>query len=209
VSLLPRGWLRLAARCCCWQACWGCASKSVLPPSRLSLAYENLERWADQAYRFFIGDSLDITHQKELPLVMLGRTDQLNGQALRFNLETRCMGNSGGCWVDVQDSRQIRLGWPEQAFSEAEQKERMRSALQQAGTLVQFSEIQEKPEGWQLIAAPVYLRAPGAQTPEWVAVYNAKRSPNLTPLYRHGTLTALYYEQLKFLFQVPEHRTLE
>ena len=104
---------------------------------------------------------------------MLGRTDQFNGQALRFNLETRCMANPGGCWVAVQDSREIRLGWPGQEFSEQEQKERMRRALEQANMLVQFSENQEKPEGWQLLAARrfTFERQGRKPTRRWVAIY--------------------------------------
>jgi hypothetical protein len=173
VRWLPRDWMRLAARLLLLAGVLGASCYNLYYlPSRLSLVYENLNDEADQAYRF-IGDSLDITHQSALELIMLGRTDQLNGQALRFNLETRCMANPSGCWVAVLDSREIRLGWPEQEYTEDEQKDRMARALQQADTLVQISETREKPEGWQLVAARRFTFERQGRKPsrKWVAVF--------------------------------------
>lgn len=173
VSLLPRDTLRLVARLLLLVGVLGAAIYNLYHfQSRLALAYENRNDGADQAYRF-IGESLDITDQRALELVMLGRTDQWSGQALRFNLETRCMENPGGCQVTVLDSREIRLGWPEQEFTEQEQNERMARALDQADLLVLFSENQEEPTGWQLIAARRFNFERQARKPSnlWVSIY--------------------------------------
>lgn len=181
VSLLPRGWLLSTARLLLAVSVLGLGAYNLYRlNARLALAYENLNDGADQAYRF-IGDSLDIDHQRALEVVMLGRTDQWSGQALRFNLETRCMASSEGCQVAVLDSREIRLGWPEQQFTQQEQDERMARALEQARALVLFSEAQESPDGWRLIAARQFTFERQGRKPSrlWVSIY--QRQANLTP----------------------------
>jgi hypothetical protein len=83
------------------------------------------------------------------------------------------MENPGGCQVTILDSREIRLGWPEQEFTEQEQNERMARALQHADLLVLFSENQEDPAGWQLVAARQFNFERQARKPSrlWVSIF--------------------------------------
>ena len=134
--------------------------------------YENANAGVDNAYRF-IAETLDISNQKELDIVMLGRTDLWNGPALRFHLEAQCMFTETGCKIIVLDSRELRRGWPEQNYSEEEQKERRNDALASADYLILFSEQLELPDGWELVTEGEYTFERQSQKPAfiWVSIF--------------------------------------
>jgi hypothetical protein len=140
--------------------------------SRLYAAYENANDGVDQAYRF-IADVLDISQQTNLQMVMLGRTDQWNGQALHFHLEAACLRGGKRCAIDVQDSRTLHKGWPEREYPEDIQKQRIQKALDVADYRVHFFTQPEHPEGWTLIGEREFTFERLNKKPKviWVSIY--------------------------------------
>lgn len=119
--------------------------------SRLLTAYENTNDGVNQAYEF-IADVVDISNQQDLQIVMLGRKDHWNGQALHFHLESECLLAGNYCNITVQDTRELRRGWPEQEYAEEVQKQRFHKALEEANYRIHFYKNPELPEGWILIS---------------------------------------------------------
>lgn len=118
---------------------------------RLSTVYENTNDGVDQAYGF-IAEVLDTSNQGDLQIVMLGRTDLWNGQALHFHLESRCLLAGNSCHISVQDRRELRRGYPEQVYSEEVQQQRIQEALDEANYQIHFYENPSHPEGWELVS---------------------------------------------------------
>lgn len=142
--------------------------------SNLLIAYENTTDGINQAYDF-IADVLHVEQNSDLNLVMLGRTDLYNGQALHFHLESKCMLFKADCHIQVQDFREIRLGWPEQNFSEEVQNQRYSDALEEADYRIHFFNRPEQPEDWQLLSEKVFVFQNMKNKKEniWVSIYKS------------------------------------
>ena len=140
--------------------------------SRLFAEHENANPGVNQAYHF-ISTVLDVPTQSEFDLVMIGRTDQWNGPALRFHLESQCLTAGKGCKIGVRDTWELRKGWPTQEFPEEVQRQRLDAALEGADYLVNFLEHPESPEGWELISEREFTFERLHKKPAiiWVSIY--------------------------------------
>jgi hypothetical protein len=140
--------------------------------SRLYATYENANDGVEMAYEY-IENVLEIGNESELFIVMQGRSDQWSGPALEFNLQAGCLSRRKNCNIRVLDTRELRRGWPEQAYPEDVQQMRVQQALEEADYLVQFSDESAQPEGWTLISAREFIferigKKPATRT---VAIY--------------------------------------
>ena len=140
--------------------------------SRLYVAYENANPGVNEAYDF-IADTLDLTSSEPINLVMFGRTDQWNGQALRFHLVSRCLQVSRVCDIKVTDTWEINKGWPSQDFSASERSQRKRDALDKASHLVHVFNRPEQEKGWQLLVEERFTFERHGRRPLnlWVSVF--------------------------------------
>jgi len=140
--------------------------------SALFVEYENTNDGVDQAYQF-IADVLDVSHQNNIEIVMLGRSDQWNGQALQFHLEAACMSAGGRCDISVQDTRVLRKGWPEQEYPPDIVSQRLEEALNSADFRVHFFNRREHPVDWTLISEKKFTFERFGKKPEtiWVSIY--------------------------------------
>ena len=140
--------------------------------SRLYLAYENANPGVDQAYDF-IADTLDLPGSEPLNVVMFGRTDQWNGQALRFHLVSRCLQVSRVCNIRVTDTWEINKGWPTQEFTSKEQGQRKLDALNSASDIVHVYNQPESEKGWVMLAEDRFTFERHRRKPQtlWVSIY--------------------------------------
>jgi len=140
--------------------------------SRLFVEYENTNDGVDQAYRF-ISEALNVTQHHDIQVVMLGRTDQWNGQALQFHLQAKCLRAGNSCNISVQDDRILRKGWPELSYPEEVQEQRIHDALEAADALIHFYHRREQPEGWALVNEKKFVFEQSLSRPEviWVSIY--------------------------------------
>ena len=80
------------------------------------------------------------------------------------------------CNIHVQDTRELRRGWPEREYPKDEQQLRVQQALEQANYLVQFAETTSPLAGWALISAREFVFERQGKKPakRIVAVYKHK-----------------------------------
>lgn len=140
--------------------------------SRLFAEHENANPGVNQAYNF-VSTVLDIPTKNGSALVMIGRTDQWNGPALRFHLVSQCLLVERGCEIDVRDTWELRKGWPTQELPEEVQRQRLDTALEQADYLVNFFDHPESPAGWELISERQFTFERLHKKPAiiWVSIY--------------------------------------
>lgn len=140
--------------------------------SRLYAEHENANEGVNEAYHY-ISSVLDVAQKGELHVVMVGRTDQWNGVALGFHLNSICAQSGMDCEVTTVDTREIRRGWPEQDLPLDIQEERMRAALAQADVIIHFFENPEHPQGWNLVSEREFTfeRQYKKSKQVWVSIY--------------------------------------
>lgn len=140
--------------------------------SRLFAEHENANAGVHEAYDF-ITSVLDISKNEQLDVVMIGRTDQWNGQALGFYLESECLRKGYACDMNLSDTWELRKGWPTQELPEEVQRQRLDEALREAEYLVNFFEHPEDQAGWELVSERQFtferLNKKPAQV--WVSIY--------------------------------------
>ena len=140
--------------------------------SRLYAAYENANSGVNDAYQF-VAEITNAGNSSNLNIVMLGRTDQWNGPAIRFHLQTICMRADTQCKITLYDNRELRFGWPPQNFPVKLQKRRIKEAMTKADYLVTFYKKPEQFPDWALVAEQDFLfkRINKKPTHIWVSIY--------------------------------------
>jgi hypothetical protein len=140
--------------------------------SRLFAEHENANAGVHQAYDF-ITSVLDISKKEHLDIVMIGRTDQWNGQALGFYLESECLRKGYACDMNLSDTWELRKGWPTQEFPEEIQRQRVDEAMHEADYLVNFFEHPEDQAGWELVSERQFTfeRLNKIPAQVWVSIY--------------------------------------
>ena len=131
------------------------------------------QRITSQIAYDYIAHELEVGKDAEQYVVMQSRTDQWNGPALGFKLQSECLLFRSDCNIHVLDTRELRRGWPEQEYPKDKQQLRVQQALEQADYLVQFAETATPLAGWALISARefVFERQGGKPTTRTLAVY--------------------------------------
>jgi hypothetical protein len=125
-------------------------------PAGLSTAYENTNTGVNQAYQF-IAETLSAEKRLNTNLVMYGETDQWNGFALHFFLESPCLRTRPSCQVTVTGEKVLNKGWPPQNSAKVTREERTRNALAAADYLVFFAKTPVLPQGWVEIARREFI----------------------------------------------------
>ena len=140
--------------------------------SNLFAEHENANPGVNQAYHF-VANALNVSQQNELEVVLIGRTDQWNGPALGFFLETQCLLAGKSCEINVYDTWELRKGWPTQEFPEEVQRQRIDTALEGADYLVNFYKHPERQEGWELVTERQFTFERLHKKPAiiWVSIY--------------------------------------
>jgi len=140
--------------------------------SRFFAEHENANAGVHQAYDF-IASILDVSKKEQLDVIMFGRTDQWNGQALGFYLEAQCLQKGHACEINLSDTWELRKGWPTQEFPDEVQRQRLEAALREADYIVNFFEHPEDQAGWELVSERQFaferLNKKPAQV--WVSIY--------------------------------------
>ncbi len=140
--------------------------------SRFFAEHENANAGVHQAYDF-IASILDVSKKEQLDVIMFGRTDQWNGQALGFYLEAQCLQKRHACEINLSDTWELRKGWPTQEFPDEIQRQRLEAALREADYIVNFFEHPEDQAGWELVSERQFaferLNKKPAQV--WVSIY--------------------------------------
>lgn len=139
---------------------------------RLGIAYENLDANVDSAYRF-IAETIHVDRSPDLKVVMYGNSDNWNGPALHFYLQSHCQISRPDCVIQVMDERDIKKGLPRQEISQSERQARIEQALTQADYLVTFSKSQGVHSGWIPVASQEFLfsRRNARPVQNWVMVF--------------------------------------
>jgi hypothetical protein len=140
--------------------------------STLFAEHENANAGVNEAYDF-VAQALDIEHNNELKVVMIGRSDQWNGPALHFHLESKCTQPGMDCQISAVDTREIRRGWPEQEFAEEIQVQRLADTIDQADYIIHFFKQPEQPVGWEPVAEREFTFERQNKKPSliWVSIY--------------------------------------
>lgn len=140
--------------------------------SRLFAEHENANAGVHQAYDF-VSSALDVSQKDQLDIVMFGRTDQWNGLALRFYLETQCLRTGFACDINVSDTWELRKGWPPQELPEKVQRQRVDTALHEADYMINFFEHPEDRLGWELVSERRFTFERLNTKPDliWVSIY--------------------------------------
>jgi hypothetical protein len=120
-------------------------------PAGLNTAYENTNTGVNEAYQF-IAEKLSEEKRRSTNLVMYGETDQWNGFALHFFLQSPCMRTRPSCLVTVTGEKVLNKGWPPQNSAKVVRDERTQKTLAAADYLVLFAKTPVLPQGWVEIA---------------------------------------------------------
>jgi len=140
-------------------------------PGNLLKAYENTNDGVYNAYSF-ISSTIDLTDLDGVNIVMIGRTDQWNGPALQFFLQSNCLLNDKSCSIEVIDTREIRFGWPERGFSQETVDKREADAMKNADYRIDFLNQSSQPDQWQLFDEQSFIFERRKKVAEiWVSIY--------------------------------------
>jgi hypothetical protein len=125
-------------------------------PMELHTAYENTNTGVNDAYQF-IADTVVITQQDGLNLVMYGETDSWNSFALHFYLQSQCMEIHPKCLVTVAGERVLAKGFPPQNTTDEIREAREQAALAAADYVVVFAKTPVLPDGWVEVRREAFL----------------------------------------------------